>query len=139
MGRAVLLEDALRVAAGLRDSEQEVFRGDVLVLEPLRLVLRSLQRLPCPRRERERPALDARAPRQRRRQFRADPPGVAVESPKRGGGDAGLVFDQRGKQVLGVEDRALHVRGQPLRIHDRLLGLLRVPVEFHRLSAVLVP
>ena len=65
MAGADRLEDALGVAAGERRSEQQVLGRDVLVAEPLGLVLGTLDERPGARVEAELAALDARAPAER--------------------------------------------------------------------------
>ena len=56
---------------------------------------------------------------------------VGAETAQRGGGDALVVLEQRGEEVLDVERRALRVGGEALGGEDGLLRLLGVAVELH--------
>ncbi len=115
-----------------RSTEEEVLGGDVVVLEALRLVLGALEEGARSRIEGERPALDAGPPGRARRRAPADrgrhrPP----DASKRRDRDPILVLEERGEQVLHVENRALLLGRDALRGEDGLLGPFGVTVELH--------
>ena len=56
---------------------------------------------------------------------------VDAEAAERLGGDAVVGLDERGQDVLGVEDRAVEALGECLGLEDGLLGLLGESVELH--------
>ena len=56
---------------------------------------------------------------------------VDAEPAKGLGGDAVVRLDERGQDVLGVEDRAVEALGGGLGGDDGLLGLLGESVELH--------
>ena len=125
------LEQGLALAADLGHGEQQVLGRDVLVAEPPRLGLRQLDDAPGARIHRQRAALDPGAPGEDRRQLAAEPGQVDAEPPERLGGDAVVGLDQRGEDVLGVEDRAVEPLGGGLGGDDGFLGLLGESVELH--------
>jgi len=125
--------DALRVAAGLGRSEEQVLRRDVLVLEALCLVLGALHELTCTRVEGQTAALDAGPLREHGAELHFDRGGIRTEPAQRHRWNAFRVLEQRGQDVLGVEDGAVLLRSEALRCQDRLLGLLGVSVELHGL------
>ena len=105
------LEQRLALAADLGDAEQQVLGRDVLVTEPPGLGLGRLDDPPGARSSDQRAALDPGAPGEDRRELAAEPGQVDAEAPERLGGDAVVRLDERGEDVLGVEDRALEPLG----------------------------
>jgi hypothetical protein len=125
------VEEGLALATHLGDRQQQVLGRDVLVAEPAGLVLRSLDDAPGPRVHRKRAALDAGAPGEDRRELAAEPGQVDTEPPERLGRDPVIGLDERGEDVLGVEDRTVEALGGGLGLEDGLLGLLGEAVELH--------
>ena len=128
----VALEQGLALATDLGDREQEVLGRDVLVAEARGLGLGQLDDAPGARIERQRAALDPGAPGEDRRQLAAERGQVDAEPAKRLGRDAVVRLDERGQDVLGVEDRAVEPLGGRLGGDDGLLGLLGEAIELHR-------
>ena len=81
--------------------------------------------------ERELAALHPGAPGEDRGDLAAERPEVHAQAPERLGGDAVVGVDERGEQVLRVQDGALHPLGELLGGDDGLLGLLGESVELH--------
>ena len=127
----VALEEGLALAADLGDGQQQVLGRDVLVAEAAGLVLGTLDDAPGARIHRQRAALDPGAPGEDRRQLAAEPGQVDAEPAERLGRDAVVGLDERGQDVLGVEDRAVEALGGGLGREDGLLGLLGESVELH--------
>ena len=125
------LEQLLGLAADLGDREQEMLGRDVFVAETLGLGLGQLDHAPGARVHRHRAAGDPRAPGEDRRELAAEAGQVDAEPAKRLGRDAVVRLDQRGQDVLGVEDRAVEPLGGRLGGDDGLLGLLGESVELH--------
>ena len=130
----VCLEQGLAVAADLRDAEQQVLGGDVLVAESSGLGLGMLDDGLRARVERERPTLDPGALREGRRDLAAERGQVDAEPAERLGGHAVVGLDERAQQMLGIEHGAVQALGGRLRGEDGLLGLLGESVELHRWS-----
>ena len=130
----VALEQRLALAADLGDAEQQVLGRDVLVAEAPGLGLGALDDAPGARVERQRAALDPGASGEDRGQLAAERGQVDAEPAERLGRDAVIRLDERGQDVLGVEDRAVEPLGGGLGGDDRLLGLLGEAVELHRRS-----
>ena len=110
--------------------------GDVLVLEPGGLVLGALDHARHALVEREAAAADLGTPREGGAQVQGHPIRVGAEPAQRQDGGAVGVLEQRGEQVLGVEHGALRLGCQALGGDDRLLRLLGVSVELHRLRMI---
>ena len=127
----VPLEEGLALATDLGDGQQEVLGRDVLVAEAARLVLGALDDAPGARIHRQRAALDAGAPGEDRRELATERGHVDAEPAERLGRDAVVGLDERGQDVLGVEDRAVEALGGGLGLEDGLLGLLGESVELH--------
>jgi hypothetical protein len=127
----VTLEEGLALAPDLGDREQEVLGRDVLVAEATRLGLGRFDDPPCPGVHRQRAALDARTPGEDRRELATEAGQVDAEPAERLRGDAVVGFDERGQDVLGIEDRTVEPLGERLGLEDRLLGLLGESVELH--------
>ena len=115
-------------------AEQEVLGRDVLVAEALGLGLGQLDDAPGARIHRQRAALDPRAPGEDRGQLAAEAGQVDAEPAERLGRDAVVGLDERGQDVLGVEDRAVEPLGGGLGGDDGLLGLLGESFELHVVS-----
>ncbi len=79
----------------------------------------------------QRAALDPGAPGEDRRELAAERGQVDAEPAERLGRDAVVGLDERGEDVLGVEDRAVEALGGGLGGDDGLLGLLGEAVELH--------
>ena len=127
----VALEQGLALATDLGDREQQVLGRDVLVAEAARLGLGQLDDAPGARIHRQRAALDPGAPGEDGRQLATEPGQVDAEPAQRLGRDAVVGLDERGQDVLGVEDRAVEALGGGLGLEDGLLGLLGEAVELH--------
>lgn len=125
------LEKRLTLAADLGDRQEEMLRGDVFVAEPLRLGFGELDDAAGPRIHRQRTARDPGPPCQDGRELAAEPRQVSAEPAQRLGGDAVVGLDERGQDVLGVEDRAVQALGGGLGGDDGLLGLLGEAFELH--------
>ena len=125
------LEQLLGLAAGLGDREQEMLGRDVFVAETLGLGLGQLDHAPGARVHRHRAARDPRAPGQDRRELAAEAGQVDAEPAERLGRDAVVRLDERGQDVLGIEDRAVESLGGRLGGDDGLLGLLGEAFELH--------
>ena len=121
-----------RVAADLGDGQEEVLGRDVFVAESLRFLLGQLHRPLGARIERQRAALDLRAPAEDPRELLAERLEIDPDSPERLGGHAVVGLDEGGEEVFGVEDGALQLLGEALGGDDGLLGLFGIAVEFHR-------
>ncbi len=132
--RPVAVEQRLGLAAALRDGEEQVLRGNVVVLESLGLVRGPLDGVADPWVGAERTALDLRTLVQGRRQLPAEGGHVHAEAPQRLGRDAVVGLDERGKEVLRIEHGALEFLGQALGRDDGFLGLLGEAIEVHWLS-----
>ena len=107
----VALEQGLALATDLGDGEQEVLGRDVLVAEPARLGLGQLDDATGARIHRQRAALDAGAAGEDGRQLATEPGQVDAEPAQRLGRDAVVGLDERGQDVLGVEDRGCRGAG----------------------------
>ena len=130
-GRAVPLEQLLALAADLGDAEQQVLGGRVLVAEPAGFLLGALDQALGPRVQRQRAAFDAGAPGQDRGELAAEGGQVDAEPAERLGGHAVIGLDERGQDVLGIEERAVQPLGELLGGDDGLLGLLGESIELH--------
>ena len=113
------------------DAEEQVLGGDVLVAEPAGLLLGPLDHPLGARVEAQRAALDPGPPGEDRGELAAERGQVDAEPAERLGGDAVVGLDERGEEVLGVEDRALERLGELLGGEDGLLGLLGEAIELH--------
>ena len=127
----VPLEERLALAADLGRPEQEVLGRDVLVAQAARLLLGPLDDPLRARVEAQRAALDPRSAAEDRGELGAERRQVDAEPPERLGRDAVVRLDERGQQVLGVEDRALEGLGELLGGEDGLLGLLGESIQLH--------
>ena len=127
----VTLEQGLALAADLGDAQQQVLGRDVFVAEPPGLGLGRLDDPLGPRIEGQRTALDPGARGQDRGQLAAEPGQIHAQAAERLGRDAVIGLDQRGQDVLRVEDRAVEALGGCLGGDDRLLGFLGETVELH--------
>ena len=112
-------------------AEQQVLGRDVVVAEPPGLRLGQLDDAPGARVHRHRAALDPGAPGEDGGQLAAEAGQVDAEPAQRLGRDAVVGLDERGQDVLGVEDRAVEPLGGRLGGDDGLLGLLGEAVELH--------
>ena len=122
---------ALALAADLGHAEQQVLGRDVLVAEATRLLLaRSMTRFARGSSVSEPPWIRARRARIAG-QLAAERRQVDAEPAERLGRDAVVRLEERGEEVLGVEDRALEPLGELLGGDDGLLGLLGEAVELH--------
>ena len=81
--------------------------------------------------EGQRAALDPGALGEDRGELAAEAGQVDAEAAERLGGDAVVRLDERGEEVLGVEDGALQPLGELLGGDDGLLGLLGESIELH--------
>ncbi len=111
-----------------------MLRGDVVVVEALGLRLGPVEDLPGPRTEGHRAALDPGPTIEQPRQLATERRQVDAEAPERLGRHPIVRLQERGKDVLGVECRALLLFGETLGGEDRLLRLLGVMIEIHRLG-----
>ena len=130
----VALEEGLALAADLGDREQQVLGRDVVVAEAPRLGLGALDDAPRARIQGQRAALDPGPPGEDRGELAAERRQVDAEPAERLGRDAVVGLDERGEDVLGVEDRAVEALGGGLGGDDGLLGLLGESVELHSVS-----
>ena len=101
------LEDALRVAARFSRREEQVLGRDVLIAQALGLVLGAFQELARARIDRHLATGDPRAPPKDGGELDADRRRVRAKLTQGRGGHALGVLEQRGEDVLGVEDRAV--------------------------------
>ena len=129
------LEQRLALAADLGDREEEVLGRDVLVTEALRLAFGAFDDAPGARIHRQRAALDPGPPGEDGRELAAEAGQVHAEAAQGLGRDAVVRLDERGQDVLGVEDRALEPLGGGLGGDDGLLGLLGESFELHVVSS----
>ena len=132
--RPVAVEQRLGLAAALGDGEEQVLRGDVVVLEPFGLVRGPLDGVADARVGAERTALDLGPLVQGRGQLPAEGGHVHAEAPQRLGRDAVVGLDERGEEMLRIEHGALELLGQALGRDDGLLGLLGEAIEIHCVS-----
>ena len=126
------LEQLLALTTDLGGGQQQVLGRDVLVAEALGLGLGALEDVPGPRVHRHRAAGDPRAAREDRGDLAAECREVHAEPAQRLGRDAVIGLEERGQDVLGIEDRAVEPLGGGLGGHDRLLGLLGEAFKLHR-------
>ena len=104
---------------------------DVVVAETAGLGLGQLDGAAGARIERQRAALDPCPAGQDGRQLAAERGQVDAEPAQGLGRDAVIRLEQRGQDVLGVEDGAVESLGRRLGGDDGLLGLLGEAVELH--------
>ena len=107
---------------------------DVVVAEALGLGLGALEDVPGARVHRHRAAGDPRAAGEDRGELAAERREVHAEPAQRLGRDAVVGLEERGQDVLGIEDRAVEPLGGGLGGDDRLLGLLGEAFELHGTS-----
>ena len=127
----VALEQRLALATELGDREQEVLGRDVVVAEASGLGFGQLDGAAGARIERQRAALDPCPTGQDGRQFAAERGQVDAEPAQGLGRDPVIRLEQRGQDVLGVEDGTVESLGRRLGGDDGLLGLLGEAVELH--------
>ena len=130
--RRVALQERLALPAGVDHAQEQVLRGDELVGQPARLVGCPLQHAARARVEGQLPAGDLRATGEERGKLAAERAEVHPDPAERLRGNALIVLDEGGEDVLRVEDRALEPLGQRLGTGDRLLRLLGETVQVHR-------
>ena len=131
-------EQRLALAADLGRAEQQVLGRDVLVAQPARLLLGSLDDPLGARVEAQRATLDPGPPGEDPGELGAEGGQVDTEPAEGLGGDAVIWLDERRQEVFGVEDRTIERLGQLLGGEDRLLGLLGESIELHGCSRVRV-
>ena len=129
---AVALEERWRVAAGLGRAEQQVLGGDVLVAEPVGLVLGALDDRLRARVEAQRAALDPGAPGEDGGELDAERGQVGAELAERLGGMPSSGSSSAARMCSASRIGAVERLGQRLGGEDRLLGLLGESVELHR-------
>ena len=130
--RPVALQERLALTAGVDHAQQQMLRGHELVGQPARLLGRPLQHATRARVEGQLPAGDLRATGEERGKLSAERPEVHPDAAERLRGDALVVLDEGGEDVLRVEDGALEPLGQGLGTGDRFLRLLGETVQVHR-------
>ena len=125
------LEEGLGLTTDLGDAEQEVLGGDVFVAEACGFGLGTFDDALGARVEGQRTTRDPGALGEDRRELAAEAGQVDAEAAKRLGRHAVVGLDERGQDVLGVEDRAVEPLSGRLGGDDGLLGLLGESVELH--------
>ena len=109
----VALEQRLALAADLGDRRAAGARSRRTRRRGGGLGLGQLDDAPGARVERQRAALDPGAPGEDRRELAAERGQVDAEPAERLGRDAVVGLDERGQDVLGVEDRGCRAAGRP--------------------------
>ncbi len=133
------LEQLAALAAYLDDRQEEMLGRDVLVAQPAGLLLGQLEGALGARVEAQRAALDPGSAAEDAGQLVAERGQVDPHPAKRLSRDAVVGLDERMKEVLGIEHRAVHALGGLLRGGDGLLGFLCISIELHQgLSSLVV-
>ncbi len=125
------VKHGLGLAATLGDGQEQVLRGDVVVLEPAGLVLGPLDGVSDSRIGGHRTALYLRPLVQRSGQLAAEGWHVQADPTQGLGWDAVVRLDEGGEKMLRIQHGALELLGDPLGRRDRFLGFLGEAVEIH--------